>query len=64
MNFNLKRRSARLAWLLALSAFALVPLLAQTESKTPPPAQELLNAALKTAQAENKAVFVHFAASW
>lgn len=39
---------------------------AQTQSgtKTPPPAQELLAAAIKTAKAENKTVFVHFGASW
>ena len=40
------------------------PAWAQTEKATPPPARELLTAALKTAQAENKTVFVHFGASW
>jgi thiol-disulfide isomerase/thioredoxin len=40
------------------------PLTAQTPPKTPPPAQSVVDAALKTAKASNKSVFIHFSASW
>src|SRR5262249_51167948 len=48
----------------ALSTFAITPLMAQTQSKVPPPAQELIDNAIKTAKAENKNILVNFGASW
>lgn len=41
-----------------------VTALAQSPSKAPQPAKDLIATALKTAQAEKKTVFVHFGASW
>ncbi len=64
MRHNIKRLIAQLTFALSLSLFTLLPAFAQTEMKMPPPAQELLAAAVKTAKAENKTVFVHFGASW
>ena len=61
MNFSTKRAIATFAFVIGLGMF---PLFAQSGSKTPPPAQELLAAAIKTAAAENKNVLVHFGASW
>lgn len=60
MNLSTKRFFVAFTMAIALSSF---PILAQT-GKTPPPAQELLAAAVKTAAAENKNVLVHFGASW
>jgi thiol:disulfide interchange protein len=64
MNIPLYRSTTSSLGLLVLSFFAVLPSQAQNESKTPPPAQELVAAAVKTAKAENKTVFVHFGASW
>lgn len=64
MKFNSKHLVVALTLVVVLGALAALPLLAQTGSKTPPPAQEVLSAALKTAKAENKTVMVDFAASW
>lgn len=64
MTLNRNRLVATVTLVLVLGALAALPLLAQTSSKTPPPAQELINAALKTAKAENKTVMVDFSASW
>jgi len=64
MNLNLKRLAAALTLMLALGTITALPLLAQTESKTPPTAEEIVNAALKTAKAGNKTVMVDFSASW
>ncbi len=65
-NFNTKRLAVALIWAIALGAFTVMPLLAQTDSKSSPPApaQELLDSAVITAKAENKSVLVHFDASW
>ena len=50
---------------LAIAAAALIALpLAAQVAVTPPPATTVLEAALKTAKAANKTVFVHFGASW
>lgn len=64
MNLNPQRLAAALTLILALSTITALPLLAQTESKTPPTAEEIVNAALKTAKAGNKTVMVDFSASW
>ncbi len=64
MNFNAKRFIAALGLVVVLGAPGVSTFLAQTGNKTPPPAQELLAAAVKTAEAENKNVLVHFGASW
>ena len=64
MNLNPQRLAAALTLVVVLSAIAALPLFAQTESKTPLAAQEQVNAALKTAKAENKTVMVDFSASW
>jgi hypothetical protein len=39
-------------------------LLAIAQSQPPEPAQKVVDAAVAKAKAENKAVFVHFSASW
>jgi hypothetical protein len=64
MNLNLRRLAAALFGMIALFAFAALPVLAQTSNQTPPPAQEIVNTAVAKAKAENKTVFVHFWASW
>jgi thiol:disulfide interchange protein len=64
MTLNRKRLIAARVLVVVLAALAALPLLAQTESKTPTSAQEQVNAALKTAKAENKTVMVDFSASW
>ena len=64
MNLNRRRLAAALTLVIVLSAIFALPLCAQTESKTPPAAQETVNAALKIAKAENKTVMVDFSASW
>ncbi len=61
MNFSTKRFITTFALVIALGTF---PLFAQNGNKIPPPAQELLAAAIKTAEVENKNVLVHFGASW
>jgi thiol:disulfide interchange protein len=63
MNVLSHRQSVALAGLL-LCVVTVVSAQAQTETKTPPQAQDLVAAAVKTAQAANKTVFVHFGASW
>lgn len=64
MDLNTKRVAAALACIVALGAFAIPSLQAQTDGKMPPPAQALLNDAIKMAKAENKTILVHFDASW
>ena len=64
MNINVKRLFCAPVFFIALGAFAGLPLMGQTDSKPKPSAQELLNAATKTAKAENKSIMVHFSASW
>ncbi len=61
MNFSTKRFFSALALIIV---FGTVPLFAQNGGKTPAPAQELLAAAIQSAEAENKNVLVHFGASW
>lgn len=64
MNINLTRLFAAPICIIAIGAFTTLPLLAQTNSKPKPSAQELLSAALKTGNAESKNIMVHFSASW
>jgi thiol:disulfide interchange protein len=64
MNLNTKRVTAALVCIVALGAFTNPSLQAQTDGKTPPSAQALLNGAIKMAKAENKAILIHFGASW
>ncbi len=64
MALNRQRLITAITLVVVLGALAALPLLAQTSSKTPPPAQEVINTALKTAKAENKTVMVDFSASW
>ena len=64
MNRNINRLVGVPLWIIALGAFATLPLLAQTDSNPKPSAQELLSAAAKTAKAQNKTIMVHFSASW
>jgi len=52
------------ACVFSLGVLAALPLLAETGGKTPAPAKELIDAALKTAKAQDKAVMVDFSASW
>ena len=64
IHLNTKHFAALMTWAIALGAFAVMPLRAQTDSKLPLPAQELVDSAVKTASAENKSVLIHFGASW
>src|SRR5687768_9911872 len=64
MNIKVNRLLAIAACIIAIGALDTLPLLAQTDSKAKPAAQELLTAAAKTAKAENKNIMVHFTASW
>jgi thiol:disulfide interchange protein len=64
MDFDIKRLTSLPVWIIVLGALAMFPLLAKSYSKPKPSAQELLSAAAKTAKAENKAIMVHFSASW
>jgi len=52
--------------LLLMSAIFLMAgaLLAHAQTQPPEPAQQVIDAAVAKAKAENKAVFVHFSASW
>jgi len=61
MNLGTKRVITAFTLVIVFGTF---PLFAQNGNKTPPPAQDLLNAAIKTAEAENKNILVHFGASW
>ncbi|MCI0489158.1 MAG: thioredoxin family protein [Blastocatellia bacterium] len=61
---TIKRLAFVLTWIIALGAFAALPLLAQTNGKAKPSAEEVIKRALETARAENKNVLVHFDASW
>ena len=58
----------RLLWfpllIFSLGVVGTSPVTARTDTKPKPSAQELLNAAIKNATAENKAVMVRFSASW
>ena len=63
MIFN-KRWAAPLMAALMLAA---LPALAQTggaDTKAPPSAQAVVDAAVKTAKASGKSVLIHFGASW
>jgi thiol:disulfide interchange protein len=64
MNIDIKRLVAVPVWIIALGAFATLPLLAQSDSRTKPLARRLVSAAVKTGNAENKTILVHFSASW
>ena len=64
MDFNIKRLVAVAVCFVALGAHSSFPVLAKPDSNPKPSAQELLSAATKTAKAENKAIMVHFSASW
>ena len=59
---KLGRDQMNLMSLALVAAIAAGPVRSQTTK--PPSAQTVINAALKTAQAENKTLFVHFGASW
>ena len=47
-----------------MSTAALLSLFLLLQGTTTPPAQTIIDRALKTAKAQNKTVFVHFGASW
>jgi thiol-disulfide isomerase/thioredoxin len=68
MTHVFNRTVAGVAFLAAVALLSTQPLTAQTPPKTPPKAppsaQAVLDAALKTAKASNKGVFIHFSASW
>jgi len=64
MNYYNKRFVLTIIAIIVLMITNVIALPADTGSRTPPPAQELLDQAIKSAKAENKAIFVHFGASW
>lgn len=64
MKTNTKRLGVWPAWIVALCVLGAFPILAKPDSSPKPSARELLSAATKTAKAENKAIMVHFSASW
>jgi thiol:disulfide interchange protein len=47
-----------------LGTFVTIRAFAQTDAKPLPSAKDLVSEAVKTAKAEDKAVFIHFKASW
>ena len=64
MKTNIKRLGVVAVWIVTLWVLGAYPLLAKPDSSSKPSAQELLRAATKTASDENKAIMVHFSASW
>ena len=63
MSLSIKRIAITAVGLVMLYAVSVPSLQGQTGTKVPP-AQTLIDRALKAARAQNKTVFVHFGASW
>ena len=64
MVHSLKRHIVLLACAAAVCVASSRSVAAQAPSKPKPSAQSVLDAALKSAKASNKGVFIHFSASW
>ena len=64
MVLYIKRFTVILTWLAILGTVALPQQNGKATPAPPPSAQQILDAATKTAKAENKTILVHFGASW